>query len=399
MRIDIRNETDPVSTYRAERVRSLFNATDDQASVFTLGIDAPGLEPDGDWSIGVVVGPSGSGKSSIGKMFWGPEYFEPEVDWGTGPIVDAIATGGDFNAVTAALASAGLGDVPAWLRPYSVLSTGQKFRADLARVIAEAPERVVLDEFTSVVDRQIARIGAGAFAKAWRRTGGRALILTCHYDVLDWLEPDWVIDTATGTYERADDSKEGKRWSRPRFDLEIRVGGWELWQLFKPHHYLDIPNMVGARCYVGFVDGEPVSHLGVATKNVPIRRGGRSLQAVEARASRMVVFPEWQGAGVGMRMLNEVCRLQLVGEGVLPGRRMTTQFHTSHPQLAFALRRSPYWRQISGGLAGANRGASAKSLAKSGAIGGTTLSGDATGFGGHLRAVQGFRYYGEAAAK
>lgn len=73
--------------------------------------------------------------------------------------------------MTAALSAVGLGSVPTWLRPYPILSNGEKFRADLARVICSAPKRVVIDEFTSVVDRQIAKIGALAFQKAWRRTG------------------------------------------------------------------------------------------------------------------------------------------------------------------------------------------------------------------------------------
>lgn len=123
------------------------------------------------------------------------------------PIVDAIAPdfkGGDWQQVTAALSAVGLGDVPSWLHPYHVLSTGEKFRASLARIVCEAPEHVVIDEFTSVVDRQIARMGASAFAKAWRHTGGQAVLLSCHYDIIDWLAPDWVFDTATGDF----------RWTR-----------------------------------------------------------------------------------------------------------------------------------------------------------------------------------------
>lgn len=65
--------------------------------------------------------------------------------------------------MTAALSSVGLGSVPAWLRPYHVLSEGEKFRAMMARVICDAPRQVVIDEFRSVVDRQIAKIGASAF--------------------------------------------------------------------------------------------------------------------------------------------------------------------------------------------------------------------------------------------
>jgi len=133
----------------------------------------------------VVVGPSGSGKTSIGGVifgepapFWTPEW--PNVR----PIVDAIAPAGSFDDVTAALGSVGLGTVPTWLRRYPVLSNGEKFRADLARFVVEAPERAIVDEFTSVVDRQIANFGALAFAKAWRRTkGNRVVLLTPHYDV------------------------------------------------------------------------------------------------------------------------------------------------------------------------------------------------------------------------
>jgi len=294
--ITVDNRSPAFDSYRANRVKSLFNATDDQATRFAFSADLP--LPD-DWSIGVIAGPSGSGKTSMGRELWGADvvYDAERAGWpDDAPIVDAIAPGGDFDAVTAALAQAGLGDVPAWLRPYRVLSTGQKFRADLARLLAEAPDRVVFDEFTSVVDRQIACVGAGAFAKAWRRTGGQAVLLTCHYDVLNWVEPDWVFDTATRNFQ----TKECLQHRRPRIDVEVRMGGWDLWPFFKPHHYLDSANMIGAKCYVGFVDGEPVVHLGMGTKNVTVksRRGGRPVSTVEARACRMVTLPEWQGAGM-----------------------------------------------------------------------------------------------------
>lgn len=371
-------------TYRVNRVKSLFNATDEQATRFRLEAD---LELPPGWRVGVVAGPSGSGKTSIGRAFWGGDHFYEADGWpGDLPIVEAIDPDGDFDTVTGALASAGLGDVPAWLRPYRVLSNGQRFRADLARVLATSPDRVIFDEFTSVVDRQIARVGAGAFAKSWRRTGGQAVLLTCHYDVIDWLEPDWVYDTATGKLEVAsDDDSSGKRWVRPKIDVEVRMGGWDLWGLFKPHHYLDSGNMPGGKCYVAFVGGEPVAHLGVSTRSVTTRRG----TAIEARGCRMVVLPEWQGAGVGMRFLNAVCQLQLEGAGVQEGKRMTTLFHTSHPALAAALRRDRRWRQISGVMYGGNMARSAKTMIKSGSTFGL-------GYGGHFRAVQGFRYYGQA---
>jgi len=152
--------------------------------------------------------------------------------------------------------------------------------------------------------------------------------------------------------------------------------------------------MPAAKVYVAFVDGLPVAHLGIATKNVSVKnKAGRLVQSVEARGCRLVVMPEWQGAGVGMRFLNAVCEMQRQGEGVIEGRRMTTIFHTSHPQLCAALRRDPRWVQVSASMYGANKKRSTSRIRRSQIIksGKVSVGG---GFGGHYRAVQGFRYVG-----
>lgn len=378
MKIEVHHRCSDFSSYRAARVKSLFNA--ESGCNFDLSAEIP-VDDDG-WKLGLIVGPSGSGKTSIGRELFGPPAFYSDAGWPEdAPIVDAIAPEGDFNAVTAALAAVGLGSVPTWLRPYAVLSNGEKFRANLARIICRAPRRVVVDEFTSVVDRQIARFGALAFQKAWRRTGGQAVLLSCHYDIVEWLEPDWVFDTATGKYA-------GRGlWRRPRFDLEIWKTDWRYWPLFEPHHYLKLPKMIAATNYVGTVDGELVAHVGVST------RAGLT----EARACRLVIMPEWQGAGIGIRFLNAVCQRWLDGKNRYR-KRLYTLFHTSHPGLAAGLRRDPRWAQVSGTLYGDNRLRCMQSISRSMARGRfkSREKTMAAGYGGHFRAVQGFRYYGEA---
>lgn len=366
MRVEVDNRCPDFDGYRSARTKSLFNVAD--GSRFTLSAELP-IDTGEPWSIGLVVGPSGSGKTSIGRQIFGPQAVAA-FEWPDDrPIVEAIAPAGSYDQVTAALSAVGLGSVPAWLRPYGVLSNGERFRADLARVLCERPATVVLDEFTSVVDRQIAKIGALAFAKAWRRTGGKAVLLSCHYDILDWVQPDWTFDTSTGVFTGRCERR------RPPIELEIREArGWEWWPYFEPHHYLKLPRMIAATCYVGFVDGEPVAHLGVST------RPG----LLEARACRLVVMPEWQGAGVGMRFLNAVCGAWRRGRNRYR-RPMPTLFHTSHPGLAAALRRDPNWAQISAELYGGAKLRSRASIARSGGI-------DKGGYGGHFRAVQGFRY-------
>ncbi len=355
MKIQIRNNCSDFNTYRAARVKSLFNC--DSGADFALDADLP-LE-DTDWKIGVVVGPSGSGKTSIGRTIW-PDVgiYDGDTGWAPDkPIVECIAPDGGFDDVTGALSAVGLGSVPAWLRPFHALSNGEKFRAGLARVIAEGHPRVIIDEFTSVVDRQIAKVGAGAFSKSFKRGAGQAVLLSCHYDILDWVEPDWVFDTRTGELQR------GSLWRRPKFELEVFATDGSYWPMFEPHHYLKLPRMVAAKYFVGFVDGEAVCHMAASP----------ALHMAGMRACRMVVMPEWQGAGVGVKVY----------------------FHTSHPGLCAALRRDKRWVQVSQMMGGSNKGKSANSIRTSANKTGSSkkLTGPigSAGYGGHQRAVQGFK--------
>lgn len=374
-KIEVHNHVDDFNSYRAARVKSLFNA--ENGCNFDLEAT---MDLSGDWQIGVVVGPSGSGKTSIGKVIFGNDKIH---DYRKGwahdkPIVDEIAPDGDFNEVTGALANVGLGDVPAWLRPFHVLSNGEQFRAGLARIICEKPKEVVVDEFTSVVDRQIAKIGSQAFQKAWRRTNpkGKVVLLTPHYDILNWVQPDWVFDTATKRFER------GNPRQRPKIRLEIFKTNSSYWKFFKPHYYLDLPMPPAAEYFVGTVDGELACHVAVAPM----------FTANAYRATRLVTMPEWQGAGVGFRFLEWVCEYHLDGNGRC-NKRYPTFFHTSHPQLCMALRRGKRWIQTSAMLYGDNKKKSAMSIQKSHDKKGGKMNG--VGYGGHFRAVQGFKYIGK----
>jgi ABC-type ATPase with predicted acetyltransferase domain len=374
MKLSVRHRCSDFSSYRAARVKSLFNV--ECGCNFDLDADLP-IEG-ADWGVGVIVGPSGSGKTSLGRLIFGPRALYRPAGWPKDrPIIEAIAPDGPFDLVTAALAAVGLGSVPAWLRPYHVLSNGERFRADLARVIAQRPRRIVIDEFTSVVDRQVARIGAGAFCKAWRRGEGQCVLLSCHRDILAWCRPDWVYDTASGQF--------AGRWlqPRPRIDVEIRSTDWRYWPLFEPHHYLKLNRPINCQVFVGAVDGELVSHLAVSTM-----RAGRT---VAARCCRFVVMPQWQGAGVGMAFLEAIAARMAAGRNRWR-RRLTAYINTSHPGLCRALRASGRWVQVSCRLHGDDKARSAGSIARSAVK--TPDRQIVAGFGGHFRAIQGFRWIG-----
>jgi energy-coupling factor transporter ATP-binding protein EcfA2 len=373
MRIEIRHRCPEADSFRAAAVRSLFNADAAGPERFELDVELPieGL----DWRLGVVVGPSGSGKTSIGRAIFGEVALYRPRGWRDDrPIVDDIAPGASLDQVTAALAAVGLGSVPSWLRPYAVLSNGERFRADLARIVSEAPARVVIDEFTSVVDRQIARIGALAFARAWRRTGGQAVLLSCHYDILEWLEADWVFDTRQGRFLSG-----RHRWKRPPIALEIVQTDGAPWRLFEPHHYLKLPRMVAARYFVGLVEGEPVAHLALSPR----------LDVKGVRACRLVILPEWQGAGIGLRFLDAIARNELAGGGRYGARVERVYFQTSHPGLNAALDRSRAWERVSAALYGRHKGRAADSIRRTSKS--TVLKMESGGWGGHFRAVTGWR--------
>ena len=134
MKIEVKHRCSDFDSYRAARVKSLFNA--ESGCNWERSVDLP-IE-NTSWKIGLIVGPSGSGKSSIGSRIFDEPIYDLYAGWdSTKPIIDCIAPDGDFNMVTGALSAVGLGDVPAWLRPFSVLSNGEKFRAGLARLVCE----------------------------------------------------------------------------------------------------------------------------------------------------------------------------------------------------------------------------------------------------------------------
>jgi GNAT superfamily N-acetyltransferase len=147
--------------------------------------------------------------------------------------------------------------------------------------------------------------------------------------------------------------------------------------MFKPHYYLDLAIPPAAECFVGVVGGEPVCHVSVSP----------FFTANAYRATRLVVMPEWQGAGVGTKFLEWVCEYHKVGRG-RTGKRLPTLFHTSHPQLVAYLKRSPSWVLKSQQMYGGDKRKSARTI---GRAGGMVVS----GFGGHFRAVQGFKYLGD----
>jgi ABC-type ATPase with predicted acetyltransferase domain len=156
---------------------------------------------DFDWQIGIIVGRSGSGKTSIAKELFADAYVRG-FEYKCSCVLDDFPKELETLEVTRMLCSVGFASPPDWLKSYDCLSQGEKMRVDVARALCLDQPLVVFDEFTSVVDREIAKVSAFAISKAVRRSHKKFIAVTCHYDVVDWLDPDWVFCTDTMEFSR-----------------------------------------------------------------------------------------------------------------------------------------------------------------------------------------------------
>ena len=147
-----------------------------------------------DWKIGLIVGGSGSGKSTIAKELF-PDSYVNGFKYSEKSVFDNMPEKCNVKDIEKAFTSVGFSSPPSWLKPYNVLSTGEKMRVDLARSILENDSLIVFDEFTSVVDREVAKTCCIAVQKEVRRSDKRFIAVSCHKDIIDYLAPDWVYDT------------------------------------------------------------------------------------------------------------------------------------------------------------------------------------------------------------
>jgi GNAT superfamily N-acetyltransferase len=276
------------------------------------------------WHLGLVVGPSGSGKSTIARHLW-PAALRTLEPWPLDrALVDAFPADLSIKEIALLLSSVGFSSPPAWRLPFHALSTGQQYRAELARLLAARRPLTVCDEYTSVVDRTVAQVGSHALQKTVRGRGQQFIALTCHEDVEAWLNPDWVYRPAMNQFQ----------WRllrrRPDIELEIVQVGHETWRLFSPHHYLNTGVHRAASCFVALWDQRPVAFSAWLPQLT--RQGGK-------REHRTVVLPDFQGAGIGHALST-----RLAAHWRALGYRASST--TTHPAFIASRARDPRWRLV-----------------------------------------------------
>jgi hypothetical protein len=314
-------ETPIQNTGRVMQLRGMFDIAPEKTSRVEWDVN---LTLPAEWNIGVIVGPSGSGKTTVAR-----EMFDAHLvhgyEWSLDrSIVDDFPLNAGIKDITSILSSVGFSSPPSWLRPFHVLSNGEQFRVTTARALVEQKDLVVLDEFTSVVDRNVAKIGSAAVAKTVRHRQQKLIAVSCHYDILEWLEPDWVYEPHTDTLRL------GRLLRRPQIKFEVFRVHHSAWKLFRQHHYLDTNLNKSAICFVATWQEVPIAFMSWLTLV-----SGTLANAM--RGHRLVVLPDYQGIGFG-----SVIRSYLASMWRGAGKR--SFITASHPATVSGCAHSPLWR-------------------------------------------------------
>lgn len=309
---------------RVMKIEGMFDIQASSLAVTEIPLNIPNLE-EKPWNIGLIVGPSGSGKSTVAKNLFQQQLETIEnLEWSSSKaIVDCFPKEMSIKEITELLSSVGFSSPPAWLRPFHTLSNGEQFRVSLARIIAEQKELAVIDEFTSVVDRTVAKIGSHAVAKTIRKRNQRFIAISCHDDVIDWLQPDWIYEPASGSFLWRSLQR------RPPIDVQIIQGSASAWQYFARHHYLDHSINKSAYIFVALIQNKAAAFAAILSFPHPHLKNSWKI-------SRIVVHPDFQGIGLAGHFLD------LLGGGFKANKKIL-DIVTSHPAMIAALNSRPTW--------------------------------------------------------
>lgn len=313
--------TNIMESFRVNQLKSMFDLPIKEKLSHKWEVKLP-IE-DFDWNIGLIVGPSGSGKSTLAKQMFN-ENLHKGFDWSKDKaIIDDFPAGCGVKEITAVLNSVGFSSPPSWLKPFEVLSNGEKFRAEMARAIIEYKEKefFVIDEFSSVVDRTVAKIGSFAISKAIRRNKSKMIALSCHYDIVEWLEADWVLDMRDVTFRRG-------LLRRPKIELSIVEIERDYWKMFAQHHYLT-PNLSKTSKPYGCMYGNQLVSFAAILPAMGLKKTWR--------VHRIVVLPDFQGCGIGMNFLNGLGK-------IYEDKKLKLRITSSHPGIIRGLERNKNWQ-------------------------------------------------------
>jgi ABC-type Mn2+/Zn2+ transport system ATPase subunit len=321
----------PVATsFRCTKAANSLDIDQSKKAIHHFKVSADIESP---FNIGLIVGASGSGKTTFAKNIFGENCFKEILDPNQ-PVIDQFPDHFEYEECAAMLAGVGLTAVACWIRPAYTLSNGQRARAECALQMAQnADNMIVIDEWTSVVDRTVAKVMSHCIAKHARKTNKKIVLLSCHYDVADWLNPDWVIDCNKQEYvNRRSLWQDFKRTEQLQFD--IKEVDSKSWKYFSKYHYLSDRLPGGHIKTFGLFHGQDQIGFQCFANYVP-HRGGK----MKMHSNRTVIHPDYAGLGMGIKLITETSKWM-----TQQGFECWAKFSSTPVYLA--MKRDPMWKLV-----------------------------------------------------
>jgi len=301
-----------------EEIKKKYDITDYKEASVAI----PELPTDG---IVLIVGTSGSGKSTILRSL--NNTHAPTIS----PCADVISNFSTAERGEELLLACGLRSIPAWFRAPSTLSNGEYHRFEMALFLDQGIN--IVDEFTSVVDRDTAKSLALSIRKFYDRQGSTnpLYIASCHRDIVEWLDPDYVYDTDLCVLENR--RSPFRLGTRPELSLTIKSSSVDYWRYFSKYHYLDTAISKSAHYYVLLLGDKPIGfHAAIHSTNRDIHSYWRG--------HRTVILPEFQGMGIGTAFSDAVAKIYV-------DRGLRYFSKTAHPSFGEHREKSDLWRPTS----------------------------------------------------
>lgn len=299
--IEITLKSEIFTNFRCQVACNSLDIDIKKKSVHNLKID--NVELPENWNIGLVFGASGSGKTTLIKHLFGDNIFQSLLDEEK-PIINQLPEYLSYDECAELLNGIGLNSVPCWVRPIKTLSNGQKARAEAVLLMCQNNDIIFIDEWTSVVDRTVAKAMSVCIQKFAKKRNKKIVLLSCHYDILEWLSPDWMIDCNKQKFElpKSDDFFFTKR---EKLEFTIKEIDRTSWKYFSKYHYLSEKLPGGSIYLYGLFYGENQIGFQCFANYTPDRKGHKRIY----HSNRTVVHPDYNGLGLGILLINETSKL------------------------------------------------------------------------------------------
>jgi len=265
-----------------------------------------------------LTGDSGSGKSVLLKAIVGDlkageaaRLSKVEVDPDK-PLIDTL--GDTVEEGLKLLSKVGLNDAFLFVRRYSQLSDGQKYRYRIAKLIESGAQWWIMDEFCATLDRETAKIVAYNVQKLARKLGKAVVAATTHTDMFEDLAPSVHIHKRFGREVTVKYYPNKPRLHCSLLDeMSVEEGTYEDWKQVSGFHYrshrvaflqkifvLKRGNRVcGAVVYVCPMSAAPCRSRVLKLETM------KDLNEKLTRIARVVVHPKYRTIGASVKLLRE----------------------------------------------------------------------------------------------